>query len=195
MEVIRGAEDQGLALGHLFDLVGPLPRNLDSRLDGLGARVHGQHHVVAKGLPDLLGPDGEDVIVKGPRAQRQPPYLLCERLYQLGVAVALVDGAVGRQEVDVALALRVPHVDALAAGEDDGDGVVVMSGVLILGGNGPLGRRGIVPSRGGRAVGGGRAVVCVRCHLGRRFSRYWCWCAEDVGRRRRDSVSGCCERG
>jgi hypothetical protein len=118
VEVLGSSKHQGLARRHLLDLVSPLAGNLDGGLDGFGARVHGQDHVIAEEGRDLLGPDGEDVVVEGARAQRQPAGLLGQGLDQLRVAVALVDGAVGREEVEVVLALRIPHVHALGTGED-----------------------------------------------------------------------------
>ena len=112
MEVFLHREDEGLVLRNALDLVSPLARNLDCRLDGLGARVHGQDHVEAKQLGRILGEAGEDIVVEGPAAERQTRSLLRQRLDELGVAVALVDGAVCREEVEIVLALGVPHAAA-----------------------------------------------------------------------------------
>lgn len=165
MEVVEGREDECLVLLDALDLVRPLAGNLDGRLNRLGARVHGQNHIVAKHLADLLSPLGKDVIVKGARAEGQAASLLGEGLDELRVAVALVDGAVGGQEVEVLAALGVPDVDALGAGEDDGQRVVVVGGVLVLGRNGAGGGRGVVV--GGRGSGIGARGVSVGCHDGR----------------------------
>lgn len=164
MKVVGDTKDESAALRHALDLVSPLAGDLDGGLDGLGPRVHGQDHVVAKDLPDLGGPDGKDIVVEGARAECQTGGLLGQGLDQLRVAVALVDGAVGREEVEVVLALGVPDVDALGARKDDGEGVVVVGGVLVLGGDGALGRGGVVSvlGRGWLAVGG--AVVGVGRH-------------------------------
>ncbi len=147
MEVVGGGKHQGLSLRHLLDLVRPLPCDFDGRLNRLGARVHGQRHVIAKDGPHLLGPDGEHIVVEGPRAQGQTAGLVCESLYQLRVAVALVDGTVGRQEVDVVPALRIPHVDPLGTSEHNRDGLIVVGSVLGLSSNRLLGRRGVHPGR------------------------------------------------
>src|SRR5215212_9496096 len=40
MEVTTRDDDQSPAVGHAFDLVPPLPSDLDPGLDGLGASVH-----------------------------------------------------------------------------------------------------------------------------------------------------------
>jgi hypothetical protein len=114
MEVLLDGEDQGLVLWNAFDLVSPLARDLDRRLDRLRARVHGQDHVEAEQLGGILGEAREDIVVEGSTAERQPRRLFSQGLDELGVAVALVDGAVGGEEVEVVLALGVP--DAASAG-------------------------------------------------------------------------------
>ncbi len=166
VKVVGGAEDEGLALLDALDLVGPLAGDLDGGLDGLGARVHGQHHVEAEDAADLLGPHGEHVVVEGARAEGQAAGLFGEGAHQLRVAVTLVDGAVGGQEVEVVLALGVPDVDALGAGEDDGQRVVVVGGELVLGGNGASGRGRVVPvlGRSGAGADRGEVLVCVGGH-------------------------------
>lgn len=143
MKVFGNAKDQCLALLNALDLVSPLAGNLDGRLGSLSAGVHGQHHVVAEDVADLLGPLGEHIVVEGSRAQRQTGGLVDESLDKLGVAVALVDGAVGGQEVEVLLALGIPDVDALGLGEDYGQRVVVVGSELVLGGDGSIGGCGV----------------------------------------------------
>lgn len=120
VEVLGNREHQSFTRCNLLHLVSPLARNLDGRLDSLSAGVHRQDHVIAKRRRDLLGPDGKDIVVESARAERQPASLLGQGLDQLGVAVTLVDGAVGGKEVEVVLALGIPHVHSLGAGEDDG---------------------------------------------------------------------------
>lgn len=152
MEVVGDGKDEGLASLDALDLVRPLAGDLDGGLGSLSARVHGQDHVVAKDVANLLGPLGEDIVVEGAGAEGEGGGLLDEGLDELGVAVALVDGRVGGEEVHVLAALGVPDVDALGLGEDDGERMVVVGGILVLGGNGALGGGG-VEARGG-AVGG-----------------------------------------
>jgi hypothetical protein len=53
----------------------------------------------------------------------------------LRVAVALVDRRVGGEEVHVLAALDVPHPDALGAGDDDVERVVVVGAVALLEGD------------------------------------------------------------
>ena len=144
VEVLRHAQHNGLVRRHALGLVRPFARNLYGRLDSLGASVHGQDHVEAEELGDKLSEAREDVVVKRARAQRQPRRLLRESLDQLRVAVALVDGAVGRQEVQVVLALRVPYRSARGSGEDDGQRVVVVGGKFMLLVDGLVRRSGVV---------------------------------------------------
>lgn len=139
MEVVLDTKDPSLVLRNTLGLVRPLASDLDGSLDSFGASAHGEHHVVAKDVADLLSPLGEDIVVESSRAQGQAAGLLRQSLDELGVAVALVDGAVGGKEVEVLVALGVPDVDALGAGENDGQRVVVVGGILLLDGNGFLG--------------------------------------------------------
>lgn len=135
MEVLLGAKDQCFALGYTFDLVRPLPGNLNGRLYGLCSRVHRQNHVITEHPLDLLGPLWKHIIVKGSRTQGQPPGLLNQSLDKLWMAMALVDGTIGRQEVEVVVALGIINIHALRARENNGKRMVVVSGKFILGSN------------------------------------------------------------
>lgn len=153
MEVLFDAKDQCLALCDLLDLVRPLPGDLDGRLYGFGSRVHGQHHVVAEHLLDLLSPFGKHVIMKSSRAQRQTAGLFSQSLHKLWVAMTLVDSTVGRQKVEVVLALWIPDINTLSTGEDNGKRVVVVSSELVLSCDSTLCRRSVVLGRVDRTVG------------------------------------------
>lgn len=161
MEVVSDTEDESLAGLNALDLVRPLTGNLDGGLGSLSTSVHGQRHVVAEDIADLLRPAGEDIVVESTGAEGQAAGLLDEDLDELGVAVALVDGTVGRQEVKVVAALRVPDVDTLSLGEDNGNGVVVVSGVFVLRGNGLLGGSRVEAGGGGAVASSG---ISVRSH-------------------------------
>lgn len=104
--------------------------------------------------------------------------------------MALVYGAIGREEVDVVVALGVPDVDARCAGEDDRKRVVVVSGELVLGVDGTLGR--------GRVVSGGTSsaidclaggLVCVGSH-GCDMPTSRMICAHEVGQKSKQLVIG-----
>jgi hypothetical protein len=109
VEILLYGEDQRLVLLDTLDFVTPLARDLDSCLNGLCTSVHGQDHVEAEQLGGIFGEAREDIVVEGATAEGQPRSLLSESLDKLGVAVALVDGAVGGEEVEVVLALGVPN--------------------------------------------------------------------------------------
>lgn len=68
----------------------------------------GRDHVEAEQLGGILCKAREHIVVESATAQSQPRGLLSEGLDKLGVAVTLVDGAVGGEEVEVVLALGVP---------------------------------------------------------------------------------------
>ncbi|EWG84634.1 hypothetical protein P301_L31851 [Saccharomyces cerevisiae P301] len=58
------------------------------------------------------------------------------------MAMALVDGRISAQEVEVQLTLRVPHMCALSLVKNDGQGMVVVGGVFVFPFNGLLGGEG-----------------------------------------------------
>jgi len=151
-------EEHGGGVGRdALDLVRPLARKLDGGLAGLDAGVHGEDAGVAEGLADVLLELAEDVVVERAGRERQGVRLVDERLDDFRVRVALVDGGVGGEKVEVHLVVDVVEQRALAAGEDDGERVVVEGAELVLelhaglagGGERGVGRRGLV---GGEAA-------------------------------------------
>jgi hypothetical protein len=118
VEVALEDQDLGLAVGHALDRVGPLAGGLDRGLDRLGPAVHGQHARKPGELRDLLAERSELVVAERPRGEADPARLPHHGRDQAGVAVALVDRRVGGEEVEVALALDVPHPGALGALHD-----------------------------------------------------------------------------
>ena len=132
MEVVGAGDDLGPVLGHALFLIGPLARRLDGGLHGLGPRVHGQDHGVAGHLAKLLGQHGPLVVAEGPGGQGQLAGLLDEGPDDAGMAVALVDGRVGAQEVEVLAAFDVVHPDPLGLADDDVEGVVVVGAVEVF---------------------------------------------------------------
>jgi hypothetical protein len=63
--------------------------------------------------------------VKGARRQRQPARLLHHRGQDLRMAVALIHRGIGGEAIEVAMALRIPNKDALAARQNDAERFVV----------------------------------------------------------------------
>ena len=115
VEVAFTRDDFGLARGNALDIVGPLAGDFDGGLDRFGAGVHGQHLVVTKiGGYELLVL-AQVAVVKGPRSQCEFLRLCIHRTYDARVAMALVDGRVRAEEIEVLLALNVPDVHAFAA--------------------------------------------------------------------------------
>lgn len=49
--------------------------------------------------------------------------------------MALVDGGVGGEEVEIVATFGIPDGGSLGAGKDDGEWVVVVSGIVVLGGD------------------------------------------------------------
>lgn len=92
--ISRGAEARvgagaDLVVGDPLLFVGPFAGELEPRLDGLGARVHGQHAVIPEEARHDARKLGEAVVVEGARGQRAALRLLHQGLQDLGVPVAL----------------------------------------------------------------------------------------------------------
>lgn len=153
MEIVLSAQNDSLVLRNTLDLVPPLPSDLDARLDGFGAGVHGQDHVIAKELGDELGESGKHVIVEGTGAESQAGGLVAKSGHQLGVAMALVDGGVGGQKVEIVLAFRIPDGGSLGTREDDGERMVVVGSEVMFLLNGLVGGRGVVAGSASRTHG------------------------------------------
>lgn len=141
MEVILCTQDDGFIFRNALDLVSPLAGDFDTCLDSLGAGVHRHDHVKAKVASNKLGKAGEDVIVESTGAQSYSRSLVYQCSNQFGVAVTLVHGRVGGEEVKVVTAFRVPDRSTLSPSKDNRKRVVVVGSIFLLGLNG-LSRRG-----------------------------------------------------
>ena len=139
MEIVPAGDDLGRVLGQAFRLIGPLPGGLDRRLDGLRPRVHGQDHVVARQDAELPGQERPLIVAEGARGERHPPGLIFQGLDDSRVAVSLVHGRIGAQEIQVLAAVEVPDPDALGLVDDDVQRMVVVRAVFIFDGDEALG--------------------------------------------------------
>jgi hypothetical protein len=110
--------------------VAPGARDLDRRLDGLGAGVHRQHHVFAAQLREPLEERAEHVVVEGAAGQRDAIELSLRGIHQHRMPVAEVDRRVRGQAVEVALAVDVGDPGAEALGDHDIERVVVVRAEL-----------------------------------------------------------------
>ncbi len=133
VEVALHGDDRGLAGGDALDLVAPLAADLDRGLDGLGAGVHRQDHVLAGEAGQRLGEAAELVVEEGAAGERQPAQLLARDRDQALVAVTEVERGVAREAVEVAATVDVDHPGAVALGEHHRQGVVVVRGVALGG--------------------------------------------------------------
>lgn len=94
MKIPLGTEHDRLPTRYALAHIRPLPRQLDRRLDGLGAGVHGEDHVVAEHLRDGAGELAEEGVVEGAGGEGEFLGLGDEGGDDAGVAVAL-DGVGG----------------------------------------------------------------------------------------------------
>jgi hypothetical protein len=91
VEITCGAEDNGATFGDAFLLICPFACELDSCFDGLGARVHGEDHVIAKKFGDLFRKGAENRVVERPRGKGEALRLLHQGGHDMGVAVPLIN--------------------------------------------------------------------------------------------------------
>ena len=131
---VAARDDDRRAVGRdALHAVAPGARDLDAGLDRFGAGVHRQHEVLAAQLGERRGEDAELVVVVRAARERQASELLLRGGEDRRMPVAEVQGGVGGEQVEVALALDVGHPRALALGDHDGQRVVVVRDVLFLG--------------------------------------------------------------
>ena len=112
----------GPVRGHPLHLVAPLARHLDPGLDGLGAGVHRQHHLLAEELGQLRAERAELVVAERPAGQRDPVELPVGGGDEVGVPVAEVERRVAREAVEVAAALDVGDPGAFGVRDTTGSG-------------------------------------------------------------------------
>jgi hypothetical protein len=104
--------------GDPLGLVAPPARQLQGRLDRLGAGVHRQDRVHAGQARDVGGEGGEAVVVEGPGGERHPVELRVGGRDQRGVPVTEVERRVAGEGVEVAPALDVGDPRPFGLGDD-----------------------------------------------------------------------------
>lgn len=132
MEVILCTQDNGFIFRNALDLVSPFAGDFDTRLNSLGAGVHGHHHVKAKVAGNELGKARENIIVECTGAQSYSRSLVYQCSNQFGVAVTLVHSGVGGEEVKVVTTFGVPDRSTLSPGKDNRERVVVVGSIFML---------------------------------------------------------------
>ena len=126
VEVVLGHHDRGGVLRDALDLVPPLARHLDGRLDRLGAGVHRQHEVGAAQVGEFVAERPELVVQERPAGERDPVELVAGGRDQGRVPVAEVECGVPGQAVQVPPAVDVGDPGALGVGDDDRQRMVVV---------------------------------------------------------------------
>ena len=132
VEVALADDDQGLVFGNALDDISPAAGQLQGRLDRFRARVHREEFVVAEEFGGKFLIRTEAVVVEGTRGQAQVLGLVAEGLDDLRMAMSLVDGGIGREEVEIAFAVDIPDKCTLSFGKDHGQRMIVMSTVPIF---------------------------------------------------------------
>ena len=112
VEVVGADDDLGLVGGDAFDLVAPFASDFDGGLDGFGAGVHEESHLVAGEVVEVFEEARELVVAEGAGGEGDLVGLFDHGGKDAWVAVALVDGGVGGEAVEVAAAFDVVDPDA-----------------------------------------------------------------------------------
>ena len=132
VKIVGADDDLGLAIRNAFDLVAPLARGLHRGLDRLGARVHGQRHLVAGQLMQLLVEQRQLIVAKGARSQRDLVRLVEHGFHDFGMAVSLVDRRIRRQAIQIAPAFHVVHPHALRPLDDHIQRMVIVGAIVFF---------------------------------------------------------------
>jgi hypothetical protein len=132
VEIIRADDDLYLACGDAFDGIPPTAAEFDRGLDGFYACVDGEDFVVTKVPGDIAGIFAQQVAMEGARSKGKASSLFDQCFDYPGVAMTLVDGGIAAKAIDILVAVDVPDVDACAAGEDHGEGMVIVGAIFLF---------------------------------------------------------------
>src|SRR5208337_1669397 len=132
VEIVGARNDLGLIVRNALDLVPPLAGGLDRGLHSFRSGVHGQRHIEAGKLMQLLEEQRQLVVTESARSERDFVRLLHQGVQDLGMAVALVHGGIRCEAIQILFAFHVIDPAALGAVNDDIERVVVMSSVLFF---------------------------------------------------------------
>lgn len=100
-EVVAGKDNAGLVLWDALDIIAPPTGKLDGGFAALHSSIHWEDAVVAKVGGNKLGILTKSIIVEGTGRERELLGLLDQCADDFGMAMPLIDGAVGRQEIKV----------------------------------------------------------------------------------------------
>ena len=132
MEVAVAADDFDLIVADAFLHGTPTASQLQGSLNAFGTRVHGQDAVVAEEVVHELLILAEGIVVESARGEAEHVGLVFQGFYDAGVAVALVHGRIGGEEVEIFLSFHIPHVDAFTLVQHYGQGVVVVGTIALF---------------------------------------------------------------
>ena len=173
VEVVGADNDLGLIFRHPLDLVTPFPDRLDRALDRFRAGIHRQNLVRPGQGGDFLIERRQLVVAEGARGEGQAGRLLDHGFQDLRMAMPLIDGGIGRQTVEIPVAVHIPDMHALAPADHHVDGLVVMRpkarlGLNQVGGYAFIHNHGSVPNSPGPLGGAGPTHMVRRAELRRR---------------------------
>ena len=131
MEIVFANNDLLLAVFHAFDLGAPAAGSLQSGLNGLGAGVHGQNHVLAGGMAQGFIKIAQDGVVESAAGQSYFIQLILGRGHDLRVTVSEIVSGVSGQHVIILASFRIVYFGAFRLDDDHILGMIVMSAVFV----------------------------------------------------------------
>ena len=129
MEIARTTHDALPAVRHAFHHRAPSACGLDRGLHRLGARVHGEDHILAGKRGELPAELAQKVVVECARGQGHTVELRLCRGDDLGMTVPEIERAVSGEHVEILPAVRVDDARALRPCDHDGFGRVIMRAI------------------------------------------------------------------
>ena len=147
MEVVAADDDFGVAGGYLLDGFAPLAGGFEGGLDGFGAGVHGERHLEAGEVVEVFVEERELVVAEGARREGELLGLFAHGAIDGGMAVALIDGRVGSETVEIFVAFYVVDPGAGGTFDDDVQRVIVVCAVALFEGDQFRGEQGCIRSK------------------------------------------------
>jgi GNAT superfamily N-acetyltransferase len=166
VKIVLADDDLGLVARDALRGVGPAAHGFDGALDGLGAGVHGQHHLHAAQTRQRFAERRQLVVAERARSQRYARRLVEQRLHNARMAMALVEGRVGAQAIEIAAPVDGVHPHAGGALHHHVERAIVVRAPTVLNPDEVRGEPLGIDFRHG-------ARLSSRCVGRRRFRRSW----------------------
>ena len=132
MKIIISNNDFCAIVRNILEAVTPPSRRLDGGFDSFGPRVHRQRHVEPGDFDEAREKRPEQLRVIGAAGDREPACLIHHGPQDSRMTVPEAHGRIGAHHVEIALAVRVPHPNALRVTQDDRERIVISRGDILF---------------------------------------------------------------